>query len=153
MTNNNRKGLTTGWLENMVLNDNLPLESQIEKLSLTSNVCKETVPIYHRKNVSIFALPGDLSTPLILIGPGTGVSPFIGFLEEREHIKISNPDVSLGEVWLFFGCRNPDLDFIYKEELNGFLSRGILNKLCTAFSRVDIDEIKYIQVCTYIFLL
>ncbi|KAJ8723173.1 hypothetical protein PYW08_003085 [Mythimna loreyi] len=146
-TNNNRKGLTTGWLESLILNEDLSLENGIKNLTISSDkhIVKETIPIFLRKNVNMFCLPTNLETPLILIGPGTGVSPFIGFLEERETLKESNPDIKLGVVWLFFGCRNPELDFIYEEELNGFLSRGTLNKLFTAFSRVEGHETKYIQ--------
>lgn len=151
MTNNNRKGLTTGWLEKIILNEDLSLENGLKNLSLSSDsyYTKEQIPIYLRKNVCMFCLPDNLETPLILIGPGTGVAPFIGFLEERERLKESNPDVKLGNVCLFFGCRNPDLDLIYEEELNGFLSSGVLNKLFTAFSRVD-HETKYIQVCIFL---
>ncbi|KAJ8716797.1 hypothetical protein PYW07_003424 [Mythimna separata] len=147
MTNNNRKGLTTGWLENLILNGHLSFEYGMQNLSISSSTYfpKEKVPIFVRKNVNMFCLPTNLETPLILIGPGTGVSPFIGFLEERESLKESNPDIKLGKVWLFFGCRNPVLDFIYEEELNGFLSRGTLDKLFTAFSRVEDHETKYIQ--------
>lgn len=152
MTSNNRNGLTTGWLENLMLNHGFSLEKGIKNLSISSNanLVKEKIPIFLRKNLSMFCLPASLETPLILIGPGTGVSPFIGFLEERESWMETNPDIKLGEVWLFFGCRNPELDFIYEEELNGFLSRGTLNKLFTAFSRVDNRETKYIQVCMVI---
>lgn len=146
MANNNRKGLTTGWLENLILNEDLSLVNGIKNLSVSSDIyySKERIPIFLRKNLNKFCLPRNLETPLILIGPGTGISPFIGFLEERENLKETNPDVKLGDVWLFFGCRNPKLDFIYEKELNRFLSRGILNKLFTAFSRVDDHETKYI---------
>lgn len=152
---NNRKGLATGWLENLILNEDLSLVNGIKNLSMSSNtyIPKERVPIFLRKNLSMFCLPRNLETPLVLIGPGTGVSPFIGFLEERESLKKSNPDAKLGDVWLFFGCRNPELDFLYEEELNAFLSRRSLNKLFTAFSRVDDNETKYIQVCIPMFFL
>ncbi|XP_075975660.1 methionine synthase reductase-like [Anticarsia gemmatalis] len=144
MTVNNRKGLTTGWLENKILNE-LNLEHQLQNLSLTKEENNDfLVPIYLRKNMSMFSLPEDLQTPLILIGPGTGVAPFIGFLEEREYVKENKPDTKLGEAWLFFGCRNPELDFIYEKELKDFLSKEILNKLSTAFSRID-DNKQYVQ--------
>ncbi|CAH1636357.1 unnamed protein product [Spodoptera littoralis] len=145
MTNNNRKGLTTGWLERLLLNEEITLENGLKNMSISKeSQNKRKVSIYLRKNFSMFCLPESLEKPLILIGPGTGVSPFIGFLEERELLKESNQDVKFGDVYLYFGCRNPKLDFIYEEELKDFLAKGTLTKLFTAFSRVD-SENKYIQ--------
>ncbi|KAM3957079.1 methionine synthase reductase [Aphomia sociella] len=141
--NNNRKGLTTGWLEEIIMND-LNIEKQMENLSIDqSNNTK--VSIYLRKNISGFSMPEDYENPLIMIGPGTGVSPFIGFLEERQNIKDKCPEMNLGMAWLFFGCRDPSLDFIYEEELKCFLDNGTLDKLSTAFSRLEGHNMKYIQ--------
>uniref|UniRef100_A0A2A4JCR1 Methionine synthase reductase n=1 Tax=Heliothis virescens TaxID=7102 RepID=A0A2A4JCR1_HELVI len=141
---NERKGLTTGWLERLIRNEDT-LENGIMNLSLSNELkVKQKVPIYLRKNLNMFCLPDSAENPLILIGPGTGVSPFIGFLEERKMMN-QQSDIKLGEAWLFFGCRNPKLDFIYEKELNQFLSEGTLNKLFVAFSRIDNHEIKYIQ--------
>lgn len=142
---NNRKGLTTGWLEKMILNQNCDLERMLKNLNIT-NDCDTKVPIYLRKNLSGFSLPECVKSPLILIGIGTGVAPFIGFLQERELYKDKNSNKKLGEVWLFFGCRNPDLDFIYEKELNEFVEKRVLDKLFTAFSRVEKGDFKYIQV-------
>lgn len=145
MTNNNRKGLTTGWLEKLILNEEFTLENGLKNMSISEeSQYRQKVSIYLRKNFSMFCLPENLENPLILIGPGTGVSPFIGFLEERELLKESNKDVMFGDVYLYFGCRNPKLDFIYEEELKKFLAKGTLTKLFTAFSRVD-SEHRYIQ--------
>lgn len=147
MTNNNRKGLTTGWLEKLILNEEFTLENGLKNMRISEeSQSKQKVSIYLRKNFSMFCLPENLESSLILIGPGTGVSPFIGFLEERELLKESNKDVKFGDVYLYFGCRNPKLDFIYEEDLNNFLAKGTLTKLFTAFSRVD-SEHRYIQVC------
>ncbi|XP_026318821.1 methionine synthase reductase isoform X2 [Hyposmocoma kahamanoa] len=138
---NNRKGLTTSWLENIILSSTI--EHKMENLNISeSNVKDCKVPIYLRDNLSGFTMPQDLSTPLILIGPGTGVSPFIGFLEER---SIRNDKKSSGKTWLFFGCRNPKLDFIYEKELNFYKENGTLDKLTVAFSRVEDSPIRYIQ--------
>ncbi|CAB3246820.1 unnamed protein product [Arctia plantaginis] len=143
-TVNNRKGLTTGWIENLILNEDL--DKRIKTLSLTDDGSAiEKIPVYLRKNINMFQLPEDTMKPLILIGPGTGVAPFLGFLEEREYLKENNPDLKFGEVWMFYGCRHPKLDFIYEDELNGYLCRGILSRLFTAFSRMDNQGIKYIQ--------
>lgn len=144
---NNRKGLVTGWLE-IIINRKSNIEDKLESLNINDDCStNDKVPIYIRKNMSGFTPPEDLGIPLILIGPGTGVAPFIGFLEERQHLKCEQPGLKLGEVWLFFGCRNPKLDFIYEKELNNFLETGIINKLNTSFSRIENgSENKYIQV-------
>lgn len=141
---NRRKGLTTSWLENIILSSSI--NHKMEQLNISENIsntkdCK--IPIYLRNNLSGFNIPQDLSTPLILIGPGTGVSPFIGFLEERGMRNVKKP---LGKAWLFFGCRNPKLDFIYEKELNYYKENGTLDKLTVAFSRVEDSPIRYIQV-------
>lgn len=145
----NKRGLVTGWLEKMILNKEYNLEKGLSNLNITNDCDRKVfkVPIYLRKSLSGFSLPESIETPLILIGPGTGVAPFIGFLQEREYYKNNDLNIQPGEVWLFFGCRNPDLDFIYKNELNDFVDKGILKKLCTAFSREENGDFKYIQVC------
>ncbi|XP_072932879.1 methionine synthase reductase [Epargyreus clarus] len=137
----NRKGLTTGWIEDIITNNADSLEDSLRKLSIKD---KEEVPIYLRKNINGFQLPEN-DVPLILIGPGTGVSPYIGFLEELEYLRMGNKSKQAGPIWLFFGCRNPTLDFIYKEELNGFLEKNVLSCLKTAFSRYGDYETKYVQ--------
>ncbi|XP_026748958.1 methionine synthase reductase [Galleria mellonella] len=141
--NKNRKGLTTGWLEEMILR-NSNIENQMENLSINDNI-NNKVPIYLRKNLSGFSLPINNETPLLMIGPGTGISPYMGFLEERQYIKEKYSQTNMGFAWLFFGCRNPSLDFIYEQELKTFQENGSLNKLSTAFSRVKDCGSKYIQ--------
>lgn len=142
---NSRKGLTTSWLENIIVNTSI--DHKMERLNISGSKTKDCkVPIYLRNSISGFNMPQDLSTPLILIGPGTGVSPFIGFLEERGTINVKKP---LGKVWLFFGCRNPKLDYIYEKELKYYKENGTLDKLMVAFSRVEDSPIRYIQVTIY----
>lgn len=142
---NGRKGLVTGWLERII--NNTSLENLVNNLSITDNEHSsdiDKISIYMRKNVNQFSFPEGFDHPLLLIGPGTGVAPYIGFLEERQYLR-SKKGLQ-GPIWLFFGCRNPDIDFIYEEELQNFVSTGILSKLITAFSRVENCENKYIQV-------
>jgi cytochrome P450/NADPH-cytochrome P450 reductase len=79
-----------------------------------------------------FRLPEDAARPLIMIGPGTGLAPFRGFLQERA-AQVERGE-ALGEAMLFFGCRHPEQDFIYAEELKAWSHRGLM-KLHTAFSR------------------
>ena len=88
-----------------------------------------------------FRLPEDPATPIIMIGPGTGLAPFRGFLEERSAQKAKGQ--TLGPAMLFFGCRHPDQDFIYAHELKAFATDGIVD-LHVAFSRVH-EAKTYVQ--------
>ena len=72
-----------------------------------------SVPIFIRK--STLRLPNKLLTPVIMLGPGTGLAPFRGFLHERLWQKKQGKDI--GEMHLYFGCRHPEHDHIYKEEI------------------------------------
>lgn len=85
-----------------------------------------------------FALPADGTTPIVMIGPGTGIAPFRAFLQEREATGAKGP------AWLFFGHQRRTTDFLYEDELAGFLASGILAKLSLAWSR-DNDRKIYVQ--------
>ena len=76
-----------------------------------------------------FRPPADPATPTIMVGPGTGVAPFIGFLEEYRIRGHRAP------TWLFFGEQHRATDFYYERELAAFLAEGTLTHLDTAFSR------------------
>ena len=88
-----------------------------------------------------FRLPKDPSTPVLMIGPGTGLAPFRGFLQERAALKAKGAD--LGDAMLFFGCRHPEQDFYYRSELEAFAADGVVD-LNTAFSRHNGTR-KYVQ--------
>ena len=88
-----------------------------------------------------FRLPEDATTPVIMIGPGTGIAPFRGFLQERAARKADG--TKLGPATLFFGCRHPDQDFVYRDELEAFAADGIAD-LHVAFSRQEKSKV-YVQ--------
>ncbi|GAB2895593.1 bifunctional nitrate reductase/sulfite reductase flavoprotein subunit alpha [Streptomyces mayteni] len=76
-----------------------------------------------------FRPPADPATPMVMVGPGTGVAPFIGFLDERRARGHRAPN------WLFFGEQHGATDFYYRDELTAFRDQGLLTRLDTAFSR------------------
>jgi len=97
----------------------------------------DALKIYVQK-AQHFALPADPTTPVIMIGPGTGIAPFRAFLQERGAVKAP------GRNWLFFGHQHSNYDFFYEKELVGMRSAGLLNRLTLAWSR-DADEKIYVQ--------
>jgi sulfite reductase (NADPH) flavoprotein alpha-component len=99
----------------------------------------EAVRVHLRPNHT-FRLPAP-NVPIIMIGPGTGIAPFRGFLQERQASGASGPS------WLFFGDRRRATDFLYGDELEGFVQSGTLARLDLAFSRdgTDGDPKVYVQ--------
>lgn len=87
----------------------------------------------HLRPPTGFRPPEDASVPIIMIGPGTGVAPFRGFLQQRRVAKENGQVV--GTSWLFFGNWKREWDFLYEEELNGFMGDGTLTNLHLAWSR------------------
>jgi sulfite reductase (NADPH) flavoprotein alpha-component len=106
-------------------------------LSHTAPLRTSAVPIYVQPSKH-FHLPPTNDTPLIMVGPGTGIAPFRAFLEQRAF------EGARGRNWLFFGDQHHASDFLYEEELLEFQKRGILTRLDTAFSRDQADKI-YVQ--------
>ncbi|KAG1406309.1 hypothetical protein G6F60_003018 [Rhizopus arrhizus] len=100
------------------------------------------VPIHIRR--SQFKLPINASVPVIMIGPGTGVAPFRGFVRER--VLQKKQGKPLGPTILFFGCRNRAEDFLYQEEWPElFEVLGEESRLITAFSREEAGKKIYVQ--------
>uniref|UniRef100_A0A672JJC8 Methionine synthase reductase n=1 Tax=Salarias fasciatus TaxID=181472 RepID=A0A672JJC8_SALFA len=125
-----RRGLCTGWLFDLI-NPGLVFPGKAE-----SSGCPALPKIHVRlRPSSSFRPPSDPSVPFIMVGPGTGVAPFIGFLQQRENERQNNPKAAFGETWLFFGCRHKDGDYLFREELEGFVSSGALSQLKVCFSR------------------
>ena len=85
-----------------------------------------------RKPTIPFRPPANPHTPMIMVGAGTGMAPFRGFLQERA--ALAEKGVPVGKSMLFYGCRNAENDFLYAEELKAFETSGI-TKLQVAFSR------------------
>nr|SVE75622.1 EOG090X027R [Daphnia hispanica] len=118
------KGVATTWLSSKKPISDQPLHQ---------------VPIFIRK--SQFRLPARHQTPIVMIGPGTGVAPFRGFVQER--LKAKREGKPVGDTVLFFGCRKKTEDFLYEEEFDESIQEGLLT-LHTAFSREEPDKKVYV---------
>ncbi|MEM6760138.1 MAG: assimilatory sulfite reductase (NADPH) flavoprotein subunit [Pseudomonadota bacterium] len=97
----------------------------------------DSVRVYVEHN-DLFRLPDSPDTPVIMIGPGTGIAPFRAFLQEREAQEAD------GKSWLFFGNPHFTQDFLYQVELQNWLKSGVLSRLDVAFSRDQAEKI-YVQ--------
>ncbi len=100
---------------------------------------RDSVPLALRE--SPLRLPSDKRAPVIMVGPGTGVAPFMAFLDE---IRRTGGRAG-GVTALFFGCRRPDDDYLFRGELEAALADGVLTHLFTAFSRERADKVVYVQ--------
>nr|AAK43730.1 nitric oxide synthase form A [Physarum polycephalum] len=87
---------------------------------------------------SDFSLPKSPATPILLVGPGTGLAPLRSFWQERAHLK------DLGQAALFFGCRSRNEDYIYEKEVANAKARGLLSHVSVAFSRDSAKKV-YVQ--------
>ncbi|MEM6820718.1 MAG: sulfite reductase subunit alpha [Verrucomicrobiota bacterium] len=114
-----KKGLATGFLAD------------------GTELGESNIPVFFALNKH-FKLPEDPETPVIMVGPGTGIAPFRAFLEQREIDKAS------GKNWLFFGEQKQATDFLYEEEFDQWEEQGLLTRLDTAFSR-DQEHKIYVQ--------
>lgn len=97
----------------------------------------QTVPVYLHRNEG-FRLPVDPHAPIVMVGAGTGVAPYRGFLAEREAAGAT------GRNWLVFGNRSFEHDFLYQSEWLTWRRRGLLSRLDVAFSR-DQAQKCYVQ--------
>lgn len=143
------KGVATSWLR--------------AKEPAGENGRRALVPMFVRK--SQFRLPFKATTPVIMVGPGTGVAPFIGFIQERAWLQQQGkcmgpgwgqgqgqggfhthrptpPGKEVGETLLYYGCRRSDEDYLYREELAQFHKEGALTQLNVAFSREQPQKVR-----------
>ncbi|KOR78735.1 sulfite reductase [NADPH] flavoprotein alpha-component [Bacillus sp. FJAT-21352] len=97
----------------------------------------DLLPIYIQHNQN-FKQPKNPDTPIIMVGPGTGIAPFRSFIQDREESEAK------GKTWLFFGDQHFVTDFLYQTEWQKWLQTGVLTKMDVAFSR-DTDEKVYVQ--------
>ena len=93
--------------------------------------------VFAKKNNS-FRLPENTDTPVIMIGPGTGIAPFRAFLEARAATNAK------GKNWLFFGDQHEKSDFLYRDEILAWQSSGLLTRLDLAWSRDQAEKV-YVQ--------
>lgn len=114
-----RSGLCTGWLADDV------------------DVGSDLTPVFMSPTRN-FVLPEDGATDCIMVGPGTGIAPMRAFLQQRQI------DGATGRNWLFFGDQHEKCDYLYEEELEGWVADGTLNHLTCAWSRDQAHKI-YVQ--------
>jgi NADPH-ferrihemoprotein reductase len=126
-TNRTNRGVATSWLKR-------------KQQKMQAGGAGVFAPIYIRH--SSLRLPYHSSKPVIMVGPGTGLAPFRGFIQDRATVKQAGKE--LGQTVLFFGCRHKSEDFIYEEELEGYRDDRVLSQLNVAFSR-DQPEKVYVQ--------
>lgn len=105
------------------------------------------MPVFISKNPD-FRLPPDPSTPIIMVGPGTGLAPFRSFilqrlLEQQAQTQQTQAGAGVGPMHLFFGCRRRDQDFLYGQQLSAWAEAGSIS-LHTAFSREGATKV-YVQ--------
>ena len=103
---------------------------------LAERAADAPVPVF--PNTSKFRLPEDPNTPIIMVGPGTGIAPFRAYLQERKAIGAK------GKNWLFFGSQHQHCNYFYREELEQYQRDGFLNRCDCAWSRDQADK-SYVQ--------
>ena len=136
-----RHGVATNWLQRLC-------QPVLEGGRQASGAAVR-LPVYLRRGGS-FGLPvhtvtglPNLAAPMLMVGPGTGVAPFRGFLQQRQHVA-KQQDSLVAPAWLYFGCRQEHEDFLYQDDLKAFEAVGTLSKLRVAFSRAQSSKV-YVQ--------
>ncbi|NWV28478.1 NOS2 protein, partial [Origma solitaria] len=120
-----------------------PLHHGVCSTWLNTIELNETVPCFIR-SANEFHLPEEPAKPCILIGAGTGIAPFRSFWLQRLY-ELEHRGLRGGDMTLLFGCRQPDLDHIYREETEEMKRRGVLKDIYTAYSRLPGQAKVYVQ--------
>lgn len=113
----------------------------LKKNTLSQREGETKIPICFVQ--SQFRLPPVMNNkidPIIMIGPGTGLAPFRGFLQELKYLR-EKDGVETSDVILYYGCRHKDQDYLYEEELNEYKNEGVLTELRIAFSRDQPEKV------------
>ncbi|XP_062986256.1 methionine synthase reductase isoform X2 [Elgaria multicarinata webbii] len=132
-----RRGVCTGWLAELVvpvLQSSTKCEGLlIPKISISS------------RPANIFHLPNDPSVPFVMVGPGTGIAVFIGFLQHRQKLKEDHKDWAFGETWLFFGCRHKAKDYLFRDAKN--MAKDVNDTLVdTLIAEKGIDKLEALKI-------
>ncbi|CCH60125.1 hypothetical protein TBLA_0C03210 [Henningerozyma blattae CBS 6284] len=139
-------GVTTNLLHNIEVEQNNSQDNLITHYDLDGPrglYSNYKLPVYVRK--STFRLPTNPSTPVIMIGPGTGVAPFRGFIRERVAMLKNEPNIKFGKQLLFYGSRNED-DYLYKNEWPKYSeSLGNTFEMIVCHSRLPGSKKVYVQ--------
>lgn len=135
-----REGLASNWLDEL---------SRSDAEVMRTTRARSHVPMFVKRG-GAFAHPRDLAAPLLMIGPGTGVAPFRGFLYERAHRMQEEKAAAgggedVGASRLYFGCRSRGHDYLFGRDLEKFEEDGVLTKLRVAFSREQAGKKVYVQ--------
>ncbi|KAM9370506.1 nitric oxide synthase, inducible [Phaethornis superciliosus] len=120
-----------------------PLHHGVCSTWLNTVAINETIPCFLR-SAEGFQLPEEPAKPCILIGPGTGIAPFRSFWQQRLY-DLEKKGIKGGDMILLFGCRQPDMDHIYKEETEKMRKKGVLTEVYTAYSRQPGQAKVYVQ--------
>ena len=138
-------GVVTNLLKDVEINKNSSSDKPIVSYDLKGPRNKfqnYKLPVHVRR--STFKLPSSSKTPIILVGPGTGVAPLRGFVRER--VQQLKNGVNVGPSLLFYGCRNEDEDYLYRDEWPQYAKElGESFELITAFSRANPNKKVYVQ--------
>lgn len=132
LSNKTFNGVATGWLD-----------SHLKGWKSDGSV-ELHVPVFIRPRGE-FIMPKDHTRPIIMIGSGTGLAPFLGFIEKRRHLASTDPSYAqeVGRGVLFTGHRHPHMDWIYKDELVDMKLDN--DRIVTAFSRFQPGKVEYVQ--------
>jgi methionine synthase reductase len=153
-----RLGVCTPWLDRLASSNLNGNPSSVAAAATTTTA--PFLRVYLRPNATDFRVPNSsIHKPLILVGPGTGVAPFIGFLAHRAEqrrlrlamgsiarVPRQAVDAAFGPIYLFYGCRDDRLDFLYQYEIEQAKTNGTLTELILAISRrAEHTHRRYVQ--------